>query len=100
MRFGYAPGRGQYSASIGDRASRCRLQGVSKIHHEAMTGTGQARPFLLQSKVLLVCGGFAIHGGIRSSAFTMHDRMLVTGGAGFIGSNFILQQMQDGSPSF
>ncbi len=29
----------------------------------------------------------------------MHDRILVTGGAGFIGSNFILQQMQDGSAS-
>jgi len=29
----------------------------------------------------------------------MHDRILVTGGAGFIGSNFILQQMQDESVS-
>ena len=29
----------------------------------------------------------------------MHERILVTGGAGFIGSNFILQQMQDGSAS-
>jgi len=29
----------------------------------------------------------------------MNDRILVTGGAGFIGSNFILQRMQDGSGS-
>ena len=29
----------------------------------------------------------------------MRDRILVTGGAGFIGSNFILQQMQDESVS-
>lgn len=29
----------------------------------------------------------------------MHDRVLVTGGAGFIGSNFILRQMQDTSLS-
>lgn len=29
----------------------------------------------------------------------MHDRIFVTGGAGFIGSNFILQQMQDESVS-
>ncbi|MFZ0735397.1 MAG: dTDP-glucose 4,6-dehydratase [Candidatus Sulfotelmatobacter sp.] len=29
----------------------------------------------------------------------MHDRILVTGGAGFIGSNFILHQMQDESVS-
>ena len=27
----------------------------------------------------------------------MQDRILVTGGAGFIGSNFILQRMQDSS---
>jgi dTDP-glucose 4,6-dehydratase len=30
----------------------------------------------------------------------MQDRILVTGGAGFIGSNFILQRMQDSSLSF
>jgi dTDP-glucose 4,6-dehydratase len=29
----------------------------------------------------------------------MHSRILVTGGAGFIGSNFILQEMQEGSAS-
>ena len=29
----------------------------------------------------------------------MNDRILVTGGAGFIGSNFILQQMQNESLS-
>jgi dTDP-glucose 4,6-dehydratase len=29
----------------------------------------------------------------------MPDRILVTGGAGFIGSNFILQQMQDDAVS-
>lgn len=29
----------------------------------------------------------------------MHSRILVTGGAGFIGSNFILQEMRDGSAS-
>jgi dTDP-glucose 4,6-dehydratase len=28
----------------------------------------------------------------------MHDRILVTGGAGFIGSNFILQRMRDDAP--
>ena len=29
----------------------------------------------------------------------MQSRIIVTGGAGFIGSNFILQEMQDGSAS-
>jgi len=29
----------------------------------------------------------------------MHNRILVTGGAGFIGSNFILQEMREGTAS-
>ena len=35
----------------------------------------------------------------KRSSFRMKDRILVTGGAGFIGSNFILQRMQDPSVS-
>ena len=31
--------------------------------------------------------------------FDMRNTILVTGGAGFIGSNFVLQQMQDESAS-
>jgi dTDP-glucose 4,6-dehydratase len=37
--------------------------------------------------------------GLRPKILCMLDRILVTGGAGFIGSNFILRQMQDTSLS-
>src|SRR3984893_8743045 len=41
---------------------------------------------------------FASNGPGRAT-FRMQNLILVTGGAGFIGSNFILQQMQDESVS-
>jgi len=47
-----------------------------------------------QETLSLGCGHLATP---RLQSSRMQDRILVTGGAGFIGSNFILQRMQDSS---
>jgi len=55
-------------------------------------GRGEPRPFLLQFKF----DSFLVSGDVKrrgAAIFPMQDRILVTGGAGFIGSNFVLQQL-------
>jgi dTDP-glucose 4,6-dehydratase len=59
--------------------------------HIIRTGLGPS--FLLQSMFLLKTGP----NGRERATVHMRDTILVTGGAGFIGSNFILQQMQNDS---
>ena len=62
-------------------------------------GRGYSHPFLLQSKVLLPWSSAVVRTDLVGAAFSMQTTILVTGGAGFIGSNFILQQMQDEAAS-
>src|SRR5215471_1772407 len=62
-------------------------------HSKNFTRTGQAGPFLLQSQTWSL-GAVEIRTEGRPFHMSM-SKILITGGAGFIGSNFVLQQIRD-----
>src|SRR5215471_13312428 len=62
-------------------------------HSKNFTRTGQACPFLLQSQTWSL-GAVEIRTEGRPFHMSM-SKILITGGAGFIGSNFVLQQIRD-----
>src|SRR6266576_3078271 len=72
---------------------RIRHQKTATIHSR----TGLAPSFFITINCVGTTG--TAHSRLEPVTLRMQNTILVTGGAGFIGSNFILQRMQDESAS-